>query len=313
MNHTALLTLLTLLALGTAAHAADLPVRKVLLVGIDGCRPDAIATSQAKHLPALIAAGTYSDECDVLGDRAKNADTASGPGWATILTGVWADRHEVVDNEVKKHKLKDCPNLFARVKTARPKAETAAFVTWVPLHDPILGAADGVRLVLDGDKKGYKEGDKLAADEAVKCLADSDPVLLFVYFGHIDSTGHGYGFHPKSPKYTNAIEEADGHLGRVLEAVEKRPSRKNEDWLVVVTTDHGGKGRGHFPGVKEPEIRTGFLIVSGAAATKEKLKAKTSTVDVVPTVLTHLGIPLDPEWKLDGKAVGLGGDKKRQK
>lgn len=170
-----------------------------------------------------------------------------------------------------------------------------------------------MRLVLDGDKKGYKDGDKQAADEAVKYLADGDPAVLFVYFGHVDNTGHGYGFHPKSPKYTNAIEEADAHLGRVLEAIEKRGTRKQEDWLVVVTTDHGGKGRGHFPGAKEPEIRTGFLIVSGASATKERLKGKTATVDVVPTVLTHLGIPIDPDWKLDGKSVGLGGEGKPKK
>ena len=309
MNRFALFALFTLAAY---APAAD-PAKKVLLVGIDGCRPDAIAASQAKHLPARIAAGTYSDRCDVPGDRAKNADTASGPGWATILTGVWADRHGVVDNEVKKHTLKDCPHLFARVKTARPKAETAAFVTWPPLHDPLLAGADGVRLVLDGDKKGYKEGDKQVADEAVKYLGDADPEVVFVYFGHVDSTGHGYGFHPKAPKYTNAIEEADAHLGRILEAIEKRPTRKREDWLVVVTTDHGGKGRGHFPGAKEPEIRTGFLVVSGASAKKEVLKTKTGTVDVVPTVLTHLGVPIEADWKLDGTCVGLDEGAKREK
>jgi bisphosphoglycerate-independent phosphoglycerate mutase (AlkP superfamily) len=170
-----------------------------------------------------------------------------------------------------------------------------------------------MHLALDGDKKGYKEGDKVAADEAVKYLATGAADVVFVYFGHVDSTGHGYGFHPKSPKYTNAIEEADGHLGRVLDAIEKRQTRKQEDWLVVVTTDHGGKGRGHFPGVKEPEIRTGFLIVSGVSARKEKLKEKTATVDVVPTILSHLGVPIDPEWKLDGQTVGLesGGSRKK--
>lgn len=302
--------LLVLPLLASVVPAADPPLaRKVLLVGIDGCRPDAIEASQAKYLPKLIAGGTYSDRCDVLGDRETKADTASGPGWATILTGVWADKHAVLDNDIKKHDLKAWPDLFARVRAARPKAALAAFVTWPQLADPILGKADGVRLVLDGDKKGYKEGDKQAADEAVKHLAEADPDLLFVYFGHTDSTGHGYGFHPRAPKYTNAIEEADGHLGRVLDAVEKRKTRKAEDWLVVVVTDHGGKGRGHFPGVKEPEIRTGFLIVSGASAKKEKLTAKTTTADVVPTVLTHLGIPVDPAWKLDGKAVGLSAGK----
>lgn len=301
--------LLAFLAMITPLLAADVKVKKVLFVGIDGCRPDAIESSQAKHLKRLIENGTYSDRCDVLGERKSKADTASGPGWATILTGVWADKHEVVDNNIKTHNLKNWPHLFARVREMRPKAACTAFVTWAQIHNPILGMADGVTLVVDGDKKGYKDGDKLTADAAVKHLNESDPDLLLIYFGHPDSAGHGYGFHPRSPKYTNAIEEADEHLGRVLEAIRRRKTYSREDWLVIVTTDHGGKGRGHFPGVNEPEIRTGFLIVSGPSARREKLKQKTFTVDGVPTALAHLGITVKSEWRLDGRVIGLVSEK----
>ena len=29
------------------------------------------------------------------------------------------------------------------------------------------------------------------------------------------------------------------------------------------------------------------------------------TVDVAPTALAHMGVKVDPAWKLDGKSVGL--------
>jgi hypothetical protein len=243
----------------------------------------------------------------VLGERLTRADTASGPGWSTILTGVLADKHEVYGNDFRGNRLAKWPSVFHRASAARPKAGCVALVSRAPMKEHILKGHPGCRLVVDGDKKGYKDGDRLVADEAVKVLQREGPDLLFVYFGHTDSAGHGYGFHPRSPRYTNAIEEADEHLGRVLGALRRRPTFAREDWLIVVCTDHGGKGRGHGGGRTVPEVRTGFLIVHGRSALKGRLKGVVPTADVVPTVLSHLGIAVDPAWKLDGKVVGLKG------
>src|SRR5438874_1889394 len=110
---------------------------KVLLVGIDGCRYDAILYSQARHLKVLAKEGAYTDRCDVLGERETKADTASGAGWSTILTGVLADRHNVLGNDFKDNKLKDCPNLFQLVAKSKPKAECIALVNWPPFHEHI--------------------------------------------------------------------------------------------------------------------------------------------------------------------------------
>jgi predicted AlkP superfamily pyrophosphatase or phosphodiesterase len=308
-----LLALAAVVILPGAARPADEPVKKVLLVGIDGCRPDALLFSQAKHLKKLIADGAFSDRCDVLGDRVTKADTASGPGWSTILTGVLADKHGVYGNDFRGNKLADWPSVLHRVSAARPRAECAALVSWAPIREHILKGHPGCRLVLDGDKKGYKDADRQTADAAVKVLKEGDPTLLFVYFGETDSAGHGYGFHPRSPKYTNAIEEVDEHLGRILDALRHRKTFAREDWLILVCTDHGGKDRGHGAGRTVPEIRTGFLIVHGPSALKGKLPDKPTNADVVPTILTHLGIPIDPDWKLDGKAVGLKGVEKKRR
>ncbi|MBA4063591.1 MAG: hypothetical protein C0501_07725 [Isosphaera sp.] len=191
------------------------------------------------------------------------------------------------------------------MKEARPAARVEAFVTWVPFRDHVFAGLDGCRLVCDGDKLGYETGDRVVGAAARKALADADPDAVFAYFGNPDSAGHGYGFHPRSPKYTNAIEAVDAHVGPLLDAVRGRKTFPAEDWLVVVCTDHGGKGRGHAPGDDEPEIRTGFLILHGPSVQKGPIPGKTFNVDVAATALAHLGVPARAEWKLDGRVVGL--------
>ena len=52
-----------------------------------------------------------------------------------------------------------------------------------------------------------------------------------------------------------------------------------------------------------------FAIVSGAAARRGKLDEQTYLVDVPVTALVHLGVPIDPKWKLDGKPIGLRNNK----
>src|SRR5205085_10178162 len=120
-----------------------------------------------------------------------------------------------------------------------------------------------------------------------------------------DASGHRNGFHPALAPYRFAIEQVDAHIGRILEALRARKSYAREDWLILVTSDHGGKGFKHGGGQKEPEVIHSFLIVSGHTAARGKIDGPTYLVDVAPTVLAHLGVPLDPEWKLDGRPVGL--------
>ena len=48
-----------------------------------------------------------------------------------------------------------------------------------------------------------------------------------------------------------------------------------------------------------------FLIVSGDGAERGELKDVTYLVDAPVTVLAHLGVAPKPEWKLDGRPVGL--------
>src|SRR5436190_5093014 len=90
--------LLAALLLSTALSFAEEPkTKKVLFIGLDGTRFDAIEKAKTPNLHALMNEGIYSDTCLILDDRYQKSDTVSGPGWSSILTGVWADKHGVHD------------------------------------------------------------------------------------------------------------------------------------------------------------------------------------------------------------------------
>src|SRR6185295_15624785 len=91
--------LLVALFFAAAISFADEPkVKKVLYIGIDGTRFDAIEKANTPNLDGLIADGIHSPTCLILGERYRKNDTVSGPGWSSILTGVWADKHGVQNN-----------------------------------------------------------------------------------------------------------------------------------------------------------------------------------------------------------------------
>jgi predicted AlkP superfamily pyrophosphatase or phosphodiesterase len=291
--------------LATPADAAEPKRPKVLFLGIDGCRFDALRASETPHLDQLIAEGAYSDTTQILGDRYAGNDTVSGPGWSSILTGVWADKHGVDDNDFKRPNFKEYPHFFQRLKQVRPDAQTISLTSWPHIQTYIVSAADVGVALATADEKDYHRADKLVCDEAVRLLGEKDPAVAFVYFGNVDETGHKFGFHPSVPEYRKAIEETDAHLGEVLKTVRGRKTFAQEDWLVVITSDHGGQGTNHGGGRNIPEIRNSFLIVSGSAAARGKIADETYLVDAPVTALVHLGVPIDRTWKLDGEPKGL--------
>jgi arylsulfatase A-like enzyme len=97
----------------------------------------------------------------------------------------------------------------------------------------------------------------------------------------------------------------DAHVATLVKAIQSRAEYLAENWLVVISTDHGGRGRKHRGGHDVPEIFTTFLVVSGSSSIQGKIEEPSYIVDVPVTALTHLGVPVDVAWQLDGKAVGI--------
>ena len=80
---------------------------------------------------------------------------------------------------------------------------------------------------------------------------------------------------------------------------------RNEDWLIFVTTDHGGLGFGHKETV--PETQTIFILAAGRGVRPGKIIPPPCITDISVTSLAHIGIPIDKEWDLDGCTIALKG------
>jgi hypothetical protein len=92
-------------------------------------------------------------------------------------------------------------------------------------------------------------------------LVDENPDVMFVHLDSPDGAGHGYGFSIDVPQYISTLEAVDTSIGVMLDALDSRSSRDGENWLIILTTDHGGLGRSH--GGNSIDERNVFFIASG--------------------------------------------------
>jgi predicted AlkP superfamily pyrophosphatase or phosphodiesterase len=274
---------------------------KVLVIGIDGVRPDVLAEVETPHLDALAAEGVLVE------DARTGFPSVSGPGWSSLLTGVWSDKHGVTDNEFTGKRYDLYPDFLTRIEDVRPELSTFAVADWPPLAHaedgaPTLSARIDVRHALDGYAMGWLEADRRSVELAVEVLAQGDPDALFVYLGNPDETSHEHG--SIGEEYRRSIREADAQVGLLIQAIRERPTFEDEDWLVLASTDHGRRADGGHGG-DTPEERTIFFLASGPSVVPEAVPDSVFVVDVATTALAHLGIPRDPAWRLDGRAVAL--------
>ncbi len=288
-----------------AACGTDEPAKKVLVIGLDGIRIDILAEADTPNIDRLIAEGFFSD-------RARtNVRTVSGPGWSSMLIGARTDKHLVNSNNFTGNDYATYPDFLTRLERIDPEFETFAVVDWAPLGTtasggPLFSDAIDELLFFDGGVEGYGRADSLSVDAAADRLTNRDIDAAFVYIGDTDEVAHATSTY--APEYKTAIEVADVLVGRLVAAIEARPTYANEDWLILICTDHGRNDEGGHGGDSDKE-RTIFFLAHGPSVVREPIETPPNIVDVAVTALTHLGVEIDPGWNLDGRAVALRGER----
>ena len=227
---------LFILFLSISLSFSQTQTRKVLFIGIDGCRWDAIQAATTPAIDSLVANSVYS------GDGLCAYKTWSGNGWSSMLTGTWHTKHGVTDNSFSGANYSNYPDFLTRIETFNPALKTVSFVNWAPINNTIIQTADS-QLNFNTDIE--------VRNAAMNALTNSNPDLLFVSFDNVDHAGHVYGFSPLISQYIDAIDTMDAHINLILGALRSRPTFLNEDWLIVLTTDHGGTPTGHGGGTIE--------------------------------------------------------------
>lgn len=304
----------------TILYCFSSQTRKVLLIGIDGVRVDALQQANTPYIDALLNNATYTY------DSWHTGITWSGPSWSTILTGVNWNKHGVTDNSFTGKQFNTYAPLPTLAKQIKPNLNSTIVAEWDPLIDDINNAVwDRTVKVADGSNWP-------TADSAVAELQNPDIDLLFTYFDKVDLTGHTTTFSASNPLYISAIQDVDSAIGRVLNALYARPTYSSEDWLILVITDHGGTS--FFHGGNSDAERHIWWIASGNAVAHQQfvsadpgtyncnsnsafdsscvnetlLFTTPSQTDITVTALHHLiydsGIHPEtkPDWDLDGKS-----------
>ena len=141
--------------------------------------------------------------------------------------------------------------------------------------------------------------DKLVSQEAARVIEQDGPDLSWIYLQYTDDIGHQYG---DGEVFDKAVVEIDTHAGRIWSAVMARQESYSEDWLIIVTTDHGRDaetGREH-EGHSERERTT--WMVTNSTRLLPRFKQMPEIVDIFPSIARHLGftIPDNVARHLDG-------------
>lgn len=275
-----------------ASPRADAGISEhVIVISIDGLRPDAIDKFGASTLQRLMRDGSYSLQARTI------LPSITLPSHTSMLTGVGPETHGITwnDNRTDEHGTVDSPTILA---LARERGmHTAAFFSKGKFHHLLIPGSVNFAIAPDGNGKWLSGR---TAENVEDYLRSSRPNLMFVHIGDTDYAGHTFGWMGKV--YGLAVRHADDAVERVLHAADRAYGEGN--YTVLVTADHGGHGRTHGSSdprdVTIPWIAWGKGIRQGA-----QLPAGIHTTDTAATALRLLGIQTPTTFAGDPVAGAL--------
>lgn len=291
---------------------------KTVFVIVDGIPADVVEKVPTPHLDSLAKIGYYK-RAYVGGEKGtySQTPTISAVGYNSLLTGTWVNKHNVWDNDIKDPNY-HYPTIFRLFKTQYPARKTAVFSSWLDNRTKLVG--DGLpqtnRITMDYRADGYELDtitfrhdrektymsriDDRVVDEAVNCLTKQAPDLSWVYLEFTDDMGHRYG---DSPQLYAAVEKMDAQIGRLSRAIQRRQQQFAEDWLLVITTDHGRDiktGKNH--GGQSDRERTTWIVANRPGLNAYGQQMQPGIVDLMPTIarFMHIQLPTEIAREVDG-------------
>jgi arylsulfatase A-like enzyme len=245
-------------------------VKRVVLVSIDGLRPDAITTGH-KALHRLYLQGASPHFAHTI------AKSATLPSHASMVTGVDMDQHGIDFNALKPERgAVRFPTIFSAAHAAGIPA--TMFVGKSKLKHLLTSPSDATLKVA-----GMKC--KKVVDQATPTLRGTRGELVFLHFANPDAAGHKIGW--MSAPYQEAVHEADACLGDVIDTIAESSVRSQT--LLIVTSDHGGHQRSH--GTRLDVDQRIPWYAWGAGVKRGRFSHNVHTTDTAATVLAALGLP----------------------
>jgi len=243
---------------------------RVVIISIDGLRPDGLLQASSPNILALARRGSYTWQAQTV------FPSVTLPAHTSMLTGFLPEAHKITWNSYRPEAgTVGVPTIFSLAHEAGLRTVmVVGKEKFEHLHVP--NAVDEYVFARNGDNDVVEQA-------MVQAQAGFD--LMFVHLPNVDYFGHLYGW--MSERYIAEIRNTDEAVGRLLAALP-------EDTTVIVTSDHGGHGLSH--GADIPEDMTIPWIIAGPRVLNDyALTTAVITVDTAATAAHVLGLTLPPE------------------
>jgi hypothetical protein len=282
-------------------------INRALIIGMDGVTYNAIqagiANNTLPNFAKLKVSVAYSGGTP--GGLTQQANLAT-PGWATVLSGNWANLHQVTSDA--SGLAIQGGSLFEMLK-AKASTLTGAAVASPNIASLMTTQHDSAALDTLDDCSGDASADDCVTRQTLALIDGAYTTVVAQYRAATD-VALSYG--TSSPSYASAVKKLDNALGTLMAETAKKP---NDKWLVVLTSAYGLSVTGSADGLPLlPESTTfvalnqGFNNAAGVnavpPATLSALYAYPSIADITPTVLAYFnGTPATAAYTMYGSEL----------
>lgn len=247
----------------------------VVLIMLDGLRPDAITEERTPFLSRAMARGAYTLTAQSV------VPSITLPCHTSIFHSVSPEQHGVFNNV-----WNPVPTLGANLvgQLQAHGKRSAFFHNWDVLRDLTRPQELYFNFYMN---TGYDlDGDEVIVEQAALALAHKRFDFTFVYFASIDVSGHTFGW--MSEDYLRQVEIVDALAGKLLEAIPPTTT-------IILQADHGGHNHDH--GTDLPEDMTIPWIILGPGIKRGyQIRELVTLLDTAPTIAALLDVPAPQEW-----------------
>lgn len=221
---------------------------KFLIISLDGVNPKAWEVAHTPNIDLLIKNATYTYTGLTL------APTYNSTTWSSMLTGVWPAKHKVDQPSFTQNDYATYPHFFDYIEGAGIK--TASFVSNDSIATQIPSNIS--------HNVSFDSDDEVVAAAADYIKTNQDEGAFFVQLDQLfkEAYGEGKGFDARRAEYVKAMQYYDEQVGTIISSLTSRTSYQNENWMIVLTTNHGGTQDGKIGGKSLDEISP-FIFISG--------------------------------------------------
>ena len=241
---------------------------KVILISIDGMRPDGLRACGNPYLRELEATSAYT----YTGQSVFPSVTL--PCHFSMAHSVSPQRHGILTN-LYVPQVRPVQGIFEAIRAAG--GVSAMCYGWEQMRD--IAQPGSLQFATYIHAYARESTDTVLTDTALRMLAEDKPDFLFLYLVETDEKGgHDHGW--MSEEYLKCIYRAIDNVRRVIEAF-------GDEYTVIIMSDHG----------EAPEDMTVPFFFHGPAFTPGRIDTPLSLLDIAPTIATLLGIPADRDWE----------------